>query len=177
MRFCLSKSTRIDTTRYNIGVGGGRGSRFRGATFAMLLRNGPQADGIPKSRDVGRASWKPRQSSPYRHKVTNVSNGSGLPTVRSHITYGCTGAQIGHSPTKPPWLPKVRQDSSWRHSRAANFLKLRRLLSVTLLLNLGFFATAQSSFGTTFQGPGALPDGPHTLLQVPAPHAPAKRSR
>ena len=58
-----------------------------------------------------------------------------------------------------------------------DLLKLRRFLSVSLLLNLGRFATLQSSFGTTCQGPGALPDGPHNQLQAPAPHAPVKRSR
>ena len=110
MRFCLSKSTRIDTPRDNIGVGGRAGRRFRGATVAVLLRNGPRGDGIPKSRDAGRASWKPRQSSRYRHKVTNGSNGSGLRTVRPHITNGVHGAHLRQS-TRCPLASNSRPES------------------------------------------------------------------
>ncbi len=54
MRFCLSKWTRIDSTRNNIGVGGRAGSGCRGATFTMLLGNGQRAAGRRYPKKSGR---------------------------------------------------------------------------------------------------------------------------
>lgn len=49
--------------------------------------------------------------------------------------------------------------------------------SATLLQSFGTVPKPQLSSGTTFQGPGALPDELHTQRQAPAPRAPVKRLR